>query len=172
MRKTSKILIAIIIGMLIILISTGIYAYFTFQASVKDTIILGYNEVVVNQIYEPPQEYTKGLEITKEPYVTNVGNVDCYVRVKSVVSDSRIEQDLIIDYNNSEKFVYNSEDEYYYYTDVLHPGESTEKLFTKVTIKPDADDLVLEGFDILIYAESVQTVDGKTMSEVWSYFDE
>lgn len=169
MKKNTKIIIASSIMILIIAISAGIYAYFTYRVSAENTIILGYNKIALNENYEPPLTMEKGIRFKKEPYVTNTGNVDCYVRVKSVVSDSRVEQDLTIDYNN-ENFDYNSEDGYWYYKTALKPGEFTEKLFTTVSIEQDADDYVLDGFDIYVYAESVQTVEGKSMEEVWNYF--
>lgn len=170
MKKNKKIIIASCIIILIIAIASGIYAYFTYRASAENTIVLGYNKIALNENYEPPLTMEKGISFKKEPYVTNTGNVDCYVRVKSVVSDSRVEADLSIDYNN-EDYEYNSEDGYWYYKNVLKPGESTEKLFTTVSIAEDADDLILDGFDIYVYAESVQTIEGKSMEEVWNYFN-
>lgn len=60
---------------------------------------------------------------------------------------------------------------YYYYKDKLKPGESTKPIFTTVEVKEDANDLVLEGFDIYVYAESVQTIENKEMQDVWNYFN-
>ena len=163
MKKKKKVIISIVI---IAFIMAG---YFTYRESKKNTIVLGYNNIVLNENYLPPLKIEKGISFTKEPYVTNTGNVECYVRVKSVVSDSRVEAGISIDYNTND-FEYNTEDGYWYYKKILKPGESSEKLFTKVSISTDADDLVLDGFDIFVYAESVQTIDGKSMNEVWNYF--
>ena len=109
----------------------------------------------------------KGIEFKKEPYVKNIGNVDCYVRVKSVISDSRAGEGISLDYK-TEYWTYNNNDGYWYYYKAIEPGESTEFLFTKVTVAEDAPDIVLDGFDVYVYAESIQTEDGKTMEEMWN----
>ena len=58
-----------------------------------------------------------------------------------------------------------------YYKNVLKPGEKSKSLFTRVSIADDADDIVLEGFDIYVYAESVQSESGKSSEEMWDYFE-
>lgn len=116
MKKSNKLVVVSAIIVLVVIISTVIYAYYTYQKSVKNTIILGYNEIQVNEVYNPPLEMKKGITFQKEPTIQNIGNVDCYVRVKYVVSDSRIESGLNIFYNdeslkyNSENFTYNESD--------------------------------------------------------------
>lgn len=173
MKKIVKIFVIVLtICAVLIFLGSGLYAYFTYQASVKDIVTLGYNEIAINENYEPPVTMQKGIEYTKEPYVTNVGNIDCYVRIKPVLSDSRLQNDITLNYNSSGDFVYNNQDGYYYYYKALKPGESTSMLFTKVQISQDVDETLLEGFDIYIFAESIQTVDGKEMSEVWNTFSE
>lgn len=185
MKKNNKIITSFIIIISIILISTGIiYAYFTFQASNQSPLILGYNKIQLNENYVTPRYIRRGTQeepfiIQKEPFVTNTGNVACYVRLKSVVSDSRVEDDLNINYN-LEDYTYNSNDGYYYYNNILQPGQTTEKLFTTIRILPkqgeqsgqeNEKDLVLEGFDIYVFAEAVQTVQDMEMSDVWNYFN-
>ena len=177
MKRTKKIITISIIMLLGLTLGSGIYAYYTYKASMENTIVLGYNKIALNENYIPPLKMEKGVSFTKEPYVTNNGNVDCYVRVKSEISDSRVEKDLTIEYNSSEDFNdetvdWYKKDGYYYYKKALKSGKSTESLFTTVKISETADDLVLEGFDIYVYAESVQTVKDKSMMEVWEYFDE
>lgn len=117
MKKINKLIIVLIIVELTTLASTGIYAYYTYQKKLENTIVLGYNEIQVNEIYEPPNKIIKGeTSFKKEPTVKNTGNVDCYVRVKYLVSDSRVENGLNIYYNdknlkyNSEYFNYSAQD--------------------------------------------------------------
>lgn len=179
LKKSKKIIVVVIIEIVLILSSFVVYAYFTARASKTNNVRLGFNKIEVLENYDPPIAMEKGISFTKEPYVVNSGDVDCYVRLKVAVSDSRIEKGLTIDYN-TEDFSYSSEDGYWYYKSVLKPGEQTVPIFSTVSIAEDADDLVLDGFDIYVYAESVQTVDdiendvGKTVEEkmeaVWNYF--
>lgn len=167
MKKNKKIIITCITVMILAISSVVTYAYFTAKSQKTNNIILGYNKIQLKENFIPPLKMDKGISFVKEPYVENTGNVDCYVRLKSVVSDSRVEKYLSINYNDKD-FTYNEQDGYWYYNKVIKPEEVTEKLFTIVSIAEDADDRVLEGFDIYVYAESVQTVEGKTMNEVWS----
>ena len=167
-RKKCIFIIAIVI--IALGIASGVYAYLTYKMSIKNMVSLGYNKISLNEIYEPPLNMEKGTSFVKEPYVTNIGNVDCYVRIKSVVSDSRASQYLTINYN-TEDFTYNDADGYWYYKNVLKPGEKSKSLFTRVSIADDADDIVLEGFDIYVYAESVQSESGKSSEEMWNYFE-
>ena len=114
-KVTSKKKVAIIMLIILLIIASTVvvYAYFTSRASVKNTIVLGYNKIQVNENYVPPLSMDKGISFTKEPYVTNTGTVDCYVRVKSVISDSRVADHITIDYNTTD-FTYNADDGYWY----------------------------------------------------------
>ena len=173
-KSTSKIMILMLIAIAtiaaIIAISMQAYAYLIHKDSVENDMVLGYNKIALQENFEPPLTMDKGISFKKEPYVTNTGNVDCYVRVKSVISDSRVADGITINYN-TEDYTYNAEDGYWYYNQAISPGQETSKLFTTVTISDEADDRVLDGFDIYVYAESVQTIEGKTMQETWNYFE-
>ena len=171
MKKTYKVIIIFCIIVLIIFVSTAIYAYYIYQKSIENTIVLAYNEIQVNEIYEPPLKLQKGISFKKEPTIKNIGNIDCYVRVKSLLSDSRVESEITIDYNLSD-YTYNNLDKYYYYNKILKPGETSKPLFTSVTIHSDAEDIILDNFDIYIYAESVQTIENKNMIDVWNHFNQ
>ena len=181
MKKLKKVIIMIMILLIALMIGTSIYGYFIYTASKENTIVLGYNKIALNEEYTPPlnmeEDLKQGREVsfTKKPYVTNTGSVECYVRVKAEISDSRVKEYLTIDYNSSEDMNDNAvdwyyKDGYYYYKKILKSGENSKPLFTTVTISGDADNVVLEGFDIYVYAESVQTIEGKSMQELWNYF--
>ena len=170
MKNKKKVKIVIIVAILIIFMSLGVYGYFIYKKSVTNNMVLGYNDIEVNEKYQPPLKIEKGTSFQKEPTVTNNGNVDCYVRIKSLVSDSRVGEYLSINYDEV-NYNYNKDDGYYYYKKVLKPGETTEPLFTTVEISKEASDDVLNGFEIYVYAESVQTVEGMNMEEVWNYFN-
>lgn len=168
-RKSKTIPIILMVITIMILTAVSAYAYFTARDTKTNNIILGYNKIEVLEEYEPPLRIEKGKSFTKKPYVKNVGDVDCYVRFKSVVSDSRVKEGLEINYDNTD-YRYDENDGYWYYQKAIKPGETTPSLFTEVHIKEDAGDEIQDGFDIYVYAESVQVVDGKNMDEVWDYF--
>ena len=170
MKKSYKTILICIIIFCIAMVSTGIYAYLTYQKNNDDIVLLAYNEIKIDEIYEPPLKIEKGISFKKEPQIKNIGNSDCYLRIKALVSDSRIEKDLSIDFNYND-YKYNENDGYYYYNDVLRPQNIAKPLFTNISINNNADDLVLDGFDIYVYAESVQTIQNKNMNDVWNYFN-
>lgn len=169
-NKKFIIIFSIIAVIAAITISIKVYAYLTHKDTVQNDMVMGFNKISLLENYNPPLEMAKGISFTKEPYAVNTGNVDCYVRIKSLISDSRVADGITIDYND-EDYTYNSQDGYWYYKEAIEPGESTNPLFTTVTIDSEADDKVLDGFDIYVYAESVQTVEGKTMEQTWNYFE-
>lgn len=165
--KKKKIIIGLIIAIVIALATSAVvYAYLISKDTKTNNIKLGYNKISIEENYDPPLVMAKGISYTKEPSVRNTGNVDCYVRVKAEVSDSRVAEYLTIDYNTEdwEK----KSDGYWYYKEAIGPTMSTTPLFTTVTIADEAPDLVLDGYDIFVYAESVQTVDGKTADQIWN----
>lgn len=165
--KKRKILIGIIIAIVVaIATSAVVYAYLISKNTKTNNIKLGYNKITIDENYDPPLVMAKGISYTKEPSVRNTGNVDCYVRVKAEVSDSRVADSLTIDYNTEdwEK----KTDGYWYYKQAITPAQSTTPLFTTVSISEEAPDLVLDGFDIFVYAESIQTVEGKTATQLWN----
>lgn len=165
--KKKKIVIGILIAAVIaIATSAVVYAYLISKDTKTNNIKLGYNKISIEENYDPPLVMAKGISYTKEPSVRNTGNVDCYVRVKAEVSDSRVADSLTIDYNTDDWT--KKADGYWYYKEAIGPAMSTSPLFTTVTIAADAPDLVLDGYDIFVYAESVQTVDGKTADEIWN----
>ncbi|MEG0275635.1 MAG: hypothetical protein RR630_01255 [Coprobacillus sp.] len=102
---------------------------------------------------------------TKNPKIKNIGQSDCVVRVKVIVSPSSVEQNLTLDglYGN-EKWTKNETDGYYYYQGVLSPNKATESLFNKVTVVVDK----VSDFDIIVYNEAIQVNayndDGKQLS--------
>ena len=162
-----KIIIGLIIAVVIALAgSAAVYAYLVTTSQKTNNITLGYNKIALEEDYTPPLTMAKGISYEKKPYVRNTGNVDCYVRVRCEISDSRVADALTIDYNTTNWT--KEADGYWYYNEVLEPGEVTEPLFTTVTISSEAPDLVLDGYDIFVYAESVQTVEGQTADQIWN----
>lgn len=123
------------------------------------------------------QKEGSDTEFVKTPRVTNTGATPCLVRIRvSVTPESVVDREVTIagetkkylqiaDHNN-DPWLYNSEwsndcweyrDGWYYYKDVLQPGESTEALFSTVTVNYNEDN-EWEDFDIILYHEAVQSV--------------
>lgn len=127
-------------------------------------------------------------EFTKTPRVTNTGSGACLVRIRMSVTPEDVERKYVLDEagqetgtpyleigGRSSKWILR-EDGYYYYEEVLQPGESTEPLFTTVTVNYDEDRNPWVDFDIVLYHEAVQaqvTADGEVITDpdaVWSMY--
>ena len=65
-------------------------------------------------------------------------------------------------------WVYNSNDNYYYYTEKVEPGSDTSTLFTAIKIKDSADENDLKSFDVTVYMESTTNESASSYSESWN----
>lgn len=170
MKKIYKIAVIFCIIVAILLISTVINAYYTSKKYIEKEVIFGYNEIEIIENFEPQVKLEKGQSLKREICIKNSGNVDCYIRVKPIISDSRVLDSINLNYNLID-FSYNKNDGYYYYNEKLSPGNNTTPIFTTISISENAEDFVLEGFEIYTCAEAVQTIQNKSMADVWSYFN-
>lgn len=151
-------IVACCIALLISLSFGATYAYLITRDEAVNIFTVGETVIEIEEEFDPPPELKPGVEFTKKPHVKNTGNLPCFVRMRADFSISDAEdfcEPLII--NN--KWVYNATDGYYYYKDLVQPGESTTDLFTKVKIRDDVLQTELKEFDLLIYAEAKQHSD-------------
>lgn len=135
---------------------------------------------------------------SKEPYVKNIGNAECIVRMR--VNFSPDNTGAEVDFNQT-KWT-KGEDGYWYYQGTLKPDAETDDLFTKVTVpgqsegQSEAEQLdawndfltLYPDFNIALYQEAspvTVTVDDKTYTalkegqydqeaamQVWKLYEE
>lgn len=163
--------IAILITILLLLISTctGIMAYLVAQDEAINTFKIGACNVEIVENFEPPKVLEPGTSFVKEVNVENSGPSECYVRIKAVFTDSFMGDNCTVDWN-TEDFVYNSEDGYYYYTEPLSVGESTSNLFNEVSVSEELSANEIKEFDILVYAEAYQSYGFDDYEEAWEHY--
>ena len=164
--KKKMILLLLFVNVLLIS-GISISAYYYDKAMNQNSFTVGYNEIQVIEKFTPPSELKPGVVFTKKPMVKNTGSVPCYVRMFAEATNSKTGQYMSYDFNTTE-WSSKKVDGYYYYNTILQPGDTTEPLFTKVTVADDAVDL--DDFDIIIYAESVQSEGYATAEEAWNKF--
>lgn len=150
---------------LILAATTGItYAYLTAKDDVENTFDVSEVDITVDEDFEPePPE--PGKVIKKAPKVQSSSDTYCYVRIRYNFSSSDAEalcEPIEINYGWSL-----GADGYYYWDNVVEPGGETGTLFDYVKIKDGikTDDII--PFDILVYAEAVQT-NGLSAEEAWA----
>lgn len=145
---------------LVIVLSLGLFssvsAYFVDKAAAKNSFTIGYVETKIEEDYTPPKELKPGITFPKKVTVKNTGPNDCYVRMLVTFSNSQMENVCSIDYNKTD-WEKNDQDGYWYYKYLLKSGETTNPLFTTVTISSDVDENNLQDFDINVYHESSNT---------------
>lgn len=165
--------IAIVLSCVLILAigSAGIGAYLIDADSVINSLTIGQNTIEIVEVFDPP-EVEPGVTFTKDVKVKNTGPTECYVRIKALLSNSHMEQYCEIDWNVTD-WIYNAVDGYYYYPAALLSGAETPSLMTTVKIKDDAPEAELVDFNIIVYAESVESHQGEgfsTYTEAWANY--
>lgn len=118
-------------------------AYFTTytEASGGVTLNMGFSEAI------PKEDFSNW---TKHVSVENTGDYDCYVRVKALAG-SKYQDGL--QYSDSDGKWTPGEDGYYYYSDLIAPGESTSVLDIRIDSK-ESD----ASFNVVVVQESTKVL--------------
>ena len=118
-------------------------AYFTTytEASGGVTLTMGFSETI------PKEDFSNW---TKHVSVENTGDYDCYVRVKALAG-SKYQDGL--QYSDSDGKWTPGEDGYYYYSDLIAPGESTSVLDIRIDSK-ESD----ASFNVVVVQESTKVL--------------
>ena len=98
--------------------------------------------------------------------IKNEGPNACYVRVRAVFSDSDVGQYVHVDWN-TEDWIYNKEDEFYYFTSCVSEGEHSEYLFTTLKVDPMIPEHFKKDVELIVYAESYQADGYNHYQEAW-----
>lgn len=157
-EKTQVALIILLLNLICFLGVMIAEAYLVSQDEAKNVFTVGNNKSVIVEDYEEVGELNPGDDIRKAVTVANTGKNSCYVRVLSLFSDKDAEKYAQVDYNLEDWEL--KDDGYYYYRYPVPAGGSTEELFSRVEISSEFRKEELRGFEILIYAESVNVESG------------
>ena len=155
-QKCKNVILTSCIALTCLFTSCFMYAYYIDQDSKINKITIADNTIEIIEDFTPPEDVKPGDTITKTPYVKNTSETSCYVRMFVEFSDSEVAEMSNIDFNTT-NWNQKADDGFYYYKAVLKPGEQTVPLFNKVNILTSADQSKLNDFDIIVYAESVQS---------------
>lgn len=186
--STKKKLILILIAVITVAIISGsTLAYFAISEPAENIItssnisLLLHDELPDGTPFpeEGIHNILPGRVVDKIVYVENDSDNPEWIRIhlfgEIIESDycvSELTMDGITVNINTEKWIDNG-DGWYYYTDILKPGEKTEPLFTQVTFSTKlSNDYMDATVYITPYAQSVQSVhNGKTVLDAkgWPY---
>ena len=183
--KKKIISLCLVAALAVVAIAGTSLAYFTDKDAKTNTFTLGNVDIELNEEnWAAPTAAVPDVEYAKDPVVTNIGENDAWIRVDVTLSDAEAftaaaEKHNITDLatifgdHDETKWtlagepVYNNENDTltysYYYNTILEDGESTEALFTSVTIPAvfDNDDMkeIEADFTIDVTAHAIQTAD-------------
>lgn len=147
-----KIITACIAVLGIIIFCTSASSALLTDTRIKENnFTFGNNTIATEEVFDVPEKYQSDTTYRKQITVKNTGSIPCYVRVFAEPSNSEIP--VSIDYDEGH---WKKSGDWWYYDNVLQPGESTSALFDSVYIG-EIDDDHKESFDIIVYSESVQS---------------
>ena len=147
----------------------GVVAYFVDADRAKNTLVIGGSNIEIVENFVPPEKLKPGVTFTKNVRVKNLGLSDCYVRVMAKFSDSDIGKYCEVDWN-TEEWIYNKEDGYWYYPKSISKGDKTPSLLTKITLSEDIPESAIKDFNMIVYAESYQSKGFDTYEAAWANF--
>ena len=156
-----KILIALIALLLNLICFSGVIlvnAYLISNDKIVNSFHVGNSELKIVEDFESPQQLAPGQVITKKVRIKNIGLCACQTRVMVAFSDSKAQRNARIDYNLNDWEL--RDDGYWYCKASLQPGETSPRLFERVTIPGGAAPEDLKGFEIIVYSECVNVESG------------
>ena len=162
----------LLMGTVILVLAFGgrIYAYLADAAYEENKITVGSVKVQVVENFDPDLAILEaGNSFEKAVAFKNTGTSGCYVRAKLLFGSSDLEECCEAD-RNTEDFVYNTEDGYYYYPKLLKSGKTTPDLITTVSVvrTPSTEDAVPS--EIIVYAESIQAEPFPGYEKAWEAY--
>lgn len=145
----------------------NISAYFLDADQEINSFKIDKNEIIIEEEFQTPQ---KGEKTVKRPMALNVGETECYVRARIILSDSRA-KDYINYYCNDTKGFDTSKwkestDGWLYYADTLKVSEKTVPVFTHIQLLDSMPDIFM-GCSIDVIFESVQSEGFKNAQEAF-----
>lgn len=137
-------------------------AFLLASDTLHNRFTVGENISRIEENFGAYESFEKDGSYEKRVMVENTGNIPCLVRVFAEVEDPECREKIQLDFNEkdwSEK----QEDGFYYYKHVLLPDQTSEPLFTTITVKEDVDD-----FRMICFSETIQSDGQKGGTVKWA----
>ncbi len=146
-KKNKKPLIFIALLFSVLLVVGGTIAYYTSSDTFENEFDTGTYKIETQEVFQSPDNWTPGTTTPKTVIATNKGTTPAAVRIKfeeswqdkdgnSLPLDYKYRDAAIIKYTQNSKWEHNYDDNYYYYSYFLDPGESTTSPIESVTFSP------------------------------------
>lgn len=155
-------------------------AFLTDRDMLENEITVGMNYTEIQEEFPDPGPFEpeENPQYRKTVWVANTSvngtSVDCYVRMSLSFSSEDIAKAATLTGLDTDNWIYDEGDGYYYYRHVLREGEKTTPLFTGVSIDRNyinSDYLDKEAeFSINVYEESIQSGEFTDYRSAWEYY--
>lgn len=183
-KMTRTVSAAVILVLTVAAVSLVVYAYLMSRIERPNNFRIDEGSIEITEAFTEPTLLSMQNAFTKLVAIQNTGSSDQYVRVFLDFSDSSVRDQSTLVYvkedrtleaswdafldNLPDGWSYVPEDDpqdavlggFFYYTEILAPGESTPSLIEGIkTDFGDGDSDQIKDFEIIVYSESVQTVE-------------
>ena len=144
------------------------YAYLSKTLNNDNAFTTGYCDAILTETGSIPENVPSGetFVINDEVCVLNTGNLPCYVRVAIDFDSNQTENKATIVGKDS-KWIY--KDGFYYYTQAIAPGDSTEPIFTSINIEA-LSEAEAEDFGMGVYSEAIDSVNETGYESAWENY--
>lgn len=160
----------------------GTFSYLVSFDMKNNTVAIGHNTTEIQENFPNPSpiprgtdsQFQKSVWVSNSPSGENGFNAACFVRMSVGYSNYDIGKAVVLNNLDTENWIYNPSDGYYYYTKKLAEGESTSPLFTGIKIVSDHVDQTyldkISEFEVYVYEESVQAGDFLDYENAWNHY--
>ena len=145
------------------------YALLTSRDIEENKFKASKNEIEIIEEFNPPETVKAGVPIPKKPSIKNIGNEDACIRAKVLFSSSIMKgrtDPLVL--NSNWYFVNGDAGGWYYYRNVLKVGATSQAIFNSITVKSGTADNLIEDFEVIIHAESVNADNHSNCEQAFS----
>ncbi len=149
-----RIWIGLAVVMLLGVSSGVVLAYLSGEDLVENHFQVTDTKIELEEESVLPEKIVPGSEIRKVPKIRNISNSSCYVRAYFHFSDQKA-RDFCEEIEIKDGWIQKN-DGYYYWEEMLQPGEATMPLFENIVIRKDAKEEDITQFTVSVYAEAVQ----------------
>ena len=140
------ILCSALVLVMILTASSGVTgAYFTTYTMAK-----GGATVRAGAEIDVPEETVDPVNLIKDISVENIGKTDCWARVRIICPE-----DYKVIWTRDPIWQHSDGDEYWYYTSILRPGETTRGQGHPLRVQIDVPDGAQEDFNVVVIEECV-----------------
>ena len=149
----------------------GVAAYMTSHGNKTNPITAGAVNTELHQTLVLPHDgaLQSSDRVREKIYVSNKGPNDAYIRIYADFKDSYTDAYVTVDYNTDD-YVYNRDDGYWYCREAVTAGEDTPELIEGITVSENLPEDYTLDLDMVVYQEAYQADGFTDYQAAWDDF--